>query len=80
MQRRIDSQLVPQTEHTTSTRKLSPQQEDELVLCIKSLTAHRLPPTRDIIQNFALEIARERVSESWVSRFLVRHYDSLTLQ
>jgi hypothetical protein len=78
MQRRMDGQIVPRTEHTTNTRKISPQQEDELVLYIESLTARGLPPTRAMIQNFASDIARERVSESWVSRFLVRHNDSLT--
>jgi hypothetical protein len=31
-----------------------------------------------MIQNFASEVARERVSERWVSRFLTRHHDSLT--
>jgi hypothetical protein len=65
-------------EHTTNTRKLSPQQEDELVLYMESLTACQLPPTRAIVQNFASKIARERVSERWVSRFLIRHNDSLT--
>jgi hypothetical protein len=78
MQRRMDGQIVPRTEHTTNTRKLSPQQEDELVLYIESLTARRLPPTRAMVRNFASEIARERVSERWVSRFLIRHKDSLT--
>jgi hypothetical protein len=50
MQRRMAGQTVPQTEHTTNTKKLSPQQEDELVLYVKSLTARRLPPTRAMIQ------------------------------
>ncbi|KAF1364937.1 hypothetical protein EJ07DRAFT_52527, partial [Lizonia empirigonia] len=80
MQRRMDGQTVPRTEHTANTRKLSLQQEDELVLYIESLTARRLPPTRAMIQNFASEIARERVSERWVSRFLIRHNNSLTPQ
>jgi hypothetical protein len=78
MQRRMDGQLVPRAEHTTNTQKLSPQQEDKLVLYIESLTARRLPPTRAVVQNFASEIARKRVSERWVSRFLIRHNDSLT--
>ncbi|KAF1354365.1 hypothetical protein EJ07DRAFT_69598, partial [Lizonia empirigonia] len=80
MQRRMDGRTVPRTEHTANTRKLSLQQEDELVLYIESLTARRLPPTRAMIQNFASEIARERVSERWVSRFLIRHNNSLTPQ
>jgi hypothetical protein len=78
MRRRMVGQIVPQAEHTTNTRKLSPQQEDELVLYIKSLTARRFPPTRAMIQNFACKVAHERVSERWVSRFLVRHNNSLT--
>jgi hypothetical protein len=78
MQRRMDGQSVPRAEHTTNTRKLSPQQDDKLVLYIESLTARRLPPTRAMVQNLASEEARERVSERWVSRFLIRHNDSLT--
>jgi hypothetical protein len=80
MQRRMADQIVPRAEHTTNTRKLSPQQEDELVLYIESLTACCLPPTRAMIQNFAPKVAHERVSERWVSRFLIRHNNSLTPQ
>jgi hypothetical protein len=66
MQRRIAGQIVPRAEHTTNTRKLSLQQEDELVLYVESLTARRLPPTRAMIQNFASKVAHEWVSERWV--------------
>jgi hypothetical protein len=62
MQRRMAGQIAPRAEHTTNTRKLSPQQEDELVLYIESLTARTLPPTRGMIQNFASKVAHERVS------------------
>ena len=34
-------------------QKLTPQQEDELVEYIEKLTARRLPPTREMIANFA---------------------------
>jgi hypothetical protein len=71
MQRRMAGQTVPQTEHTTNTKKLSPQQEDELVLYVKSLTARRLPPTRAMIQNFASKVAREQVSERWRSEISI---------
>jgi hypothetical protein len=78
MQRRMAGQIVPRAEHTTNTRKLSPQQEDELVLYIESLTARRFLPTRAMIQDFASKVAHKRVSERWVSRFLIRHNNSLT--
>jgi len=43
-------------------RKLSPQQEKELISYIKRPTERGLPPTRAIIQNFAGSIARTSVS------------------
>lgn len=51
-------------------QKLTPQQEAELVQYIEGLTARRLPPTREMIHNFASTIAKEPVSESWVTRFI----------
>jgi DNA-binding transcriptional regulator YhcF (GntR family) len=38
-------------------QKLNPQQEQELVRYIKDLTERHIPPTREIVQNFALGIA-----------------------
>ncbi|EUC42867.1 hypothetical protein COCMIDRAFT_52998, partial [Bipolaris oryzae ATCC 44560] len=52
---------------------LSPQQESELVLYIEKLTKRALPPTRRMIQNFTSAIAKRKVSESWVTRFINRH-------
>jgi hypothetical protein len=49
MQRRKAGQIVPRAEHPINTQKLSPQQEDELVLCIEDHTACFLPPTRAMI-------------------------------
>jgi hypothetical protein len=57
--------------------KLTPQQEEELVLYIGDLTGRGLPPTNTMIQNFASTIAHERVSLSWVTRFKHRHEDAL---
>jgi hypothetical protein len=71
MQRRMDGQSVPRSDYISNSRKLSPQQEDELVEYLKSLTACRLPPTRAMVQTFASEIARNQISERWVSRFLI---------
>ena len=45
-------------------QKLNPQQEYKLVLYINKLNERGLPPTRDIIRNFASEVAKERCSDS----------------
>jgi hypothetical protein len=57
--------------------KLTPQQEEELVLYIGDLTKRGLPPIRAMIRNFASTIAHERVSEAWVTRFQHRHHNAL---
>jgi hypothetical protein len=57
--------------------KLTPQQEEELVLYIRDLTERGVPPTNTMMQNFAPTIAHKRVSESWVTRFKHRHEDAL---
>ncbi|KAF1922388.1 uncharacterized protein M421DRAFT_411722 [Didymella exigua CBS 183.55] len=51
-------------------QKLTPQQEKELVIYIDKLTARHIPPTREMIANFASAVAQELVSESWVTRFI----------
>jgi hypothetical protein len=56
---------------------LKPQQEDELVRYIEDLTAKSLPPTRQMICNFASEISGIYVGKAWVSHFLHRHYNML---
>jgi hypothetical protein len=40
---------------------------------IKGLTACRLQPTREMVQNFASAIAKQLVSKSWVTRFINRN-------
>ncbi|RYN15563.1 hypothetical protein AA0115_g12988, partial [Alternaria tenuissima] len=54
-----------------------PQHETELVRYIDTLTERRLPPTREMIQRFASDLAGKAVSETWVSRFLHRHPNHL---
>ena len=56
-----------------SQQKLSNAQELELVQYIKKLTRRGLPPTREMVQNFAANIAQTDVSKSWVTRFINRH-------
>jgi DNA-binding transcriptional regulator YhcF (GntR family) len=43
-------------------QNLSPQQKKELVQYIKEITDQGLPPTRTMIQNFALAVATSLVS------------------
>ena len=60
-------------EVSTSQRNLQPEQEAELVKYIEELTERKLPPTREMVQIYASNIAGHPVSESWVTRFLHRH-------
>ena len=64
-------------EKATAQQKLTLQQEAELVKYIQGLTARHLPPTREMIQNFASSVARETLSDSWVTRFLHRYKNCL---
>jgi hypothetical protein len=50
--------------YAASKQSLTPQQELELVRYIEKLTKRGLPPTREIIKNFASSIAHQQVSES----------------
>ena len=69
---------VPQGVADPNQRKLTPQQEADLVQYIETLSARHLPPTRAIVQNFASKVAQDPCSDSWVTRFLHRHRDRLT--
>jgi hypothetical protein len=61
------------TTKTINQQKLTPQQEEELVKYIEELTARHIPPTREMIANFASAVAQEPVSESWVTRFINKY-------
>jgi hypothetical protein len=58
-------------------QKLNQHQEAELVQYIEDLTKKALPPTNEMIQNFALQIASESVGVFWVTHFLRQHRDHL---
>jgi hypothetical protein len=62
--RRHQGRQGSRTTKNFDQKKLTPQQEEELVLYIGDLTERGLPPTRAMIQNFASTVAHERVSES----------------
>jgi hypothetical protein len=59
---------------------LNPQQEAELVKYIERCTERGLPPTREMVRNFATAIAKWEASDAWVSRFLHRHEVDLTVK
>ena len=63
----------PHQEKVLAQQKLTQQQEEELVTYIEELTARHIPPTRQMIANFASSIAQEPVSESWVTRFINKY-------
>ena len=78
LSRRHQGLQASRTAKELTQSKLHPQQEQELVDYIKLLTARRLPPTRMMIRNFASTMAKSRVSDSWVTRFLNNNADQLT--
>lgn len=72
--RRLHQEIsLPREEYKNQQRKINPQQELELVKYIEKLTARRLSPTREMIQNFASAIAKTEISKSWVTRFINRN-------
>jgi transposase-like protein len=56
---------------------LNPQQEAELVRYIEDFTKRALPPTRDMIRNFASHFNPDGVSDTWVDRFISRNGNHL---
>jgi hypothetical protein len=68
----------PQSNGYTQQQLLKPQQEDKLVCYIEGLTAKLLPPTRQMICNFASEISGIYVGKAWVLPFLHCHHNMLT--
>jgi hypothetical protein len=75
--RRLRGVTRPKHEVSKQQQNVSPQQEYEIVRYIEGLTKQGLPPTRAMIQNFSSEIAKKRLSERWVSRFLDRNASHL---
>jgi hypothetical protein len=57
---------------------LSPQQESELVVYIEKCTERGLPPTREMVRNFASAVGKWEASDAWVTRFLHRQHVDLT--
>ncbi|KAF2690340.1 hypothetical protein K458DRAFT_459503, partial [Lentithecium fluviatile CBS 122367] len=67
------------TERIIKYRNLNISQESALVEYIKALYKRGLPSTRQMVRNFALEIAKKEVGKCWVDRFIGRYKDRLIL-
>ena len=76
--RRCRRETQPHATKIINQQLLTPEEEAELVAYPDCLTDQYLPPTREMLQNFASTIAGKPASESWVTRFLKRHDDELT--
>jgi hypothetical protein len=61
-------------------RLITTQQESELVRYIERLSEEALPPTRAIIKKYVAHIAEWEPSDSWVTQFLQRNKDTLTIK
>ena len=61
------------TDQISTSRNLNTTQEQELVQYINTLSKRGLPPTRQMIRNFASEIARKPVGKCWVDCFIKRY-------
>jgi hypothetical protein len=77
LSRRHQGRQRPRAAKNSAQLALNPQQEAELVRYIEDLTKRALPPTRDMIRNFASHFNPDGVSEAWVNRFVHRHGDHL---
>ena len=61
----------------SSRQKLTPQQKYELCSYIADLTEQDLAPKRQMVVNFASEMAQKYVRDGWVTRFLHCHPEQL---
>jgi transcriptional regulator with XRE-family HTH domain len=64
-------------EYAINLQLLTPHQEEELVKYIIKSTERGLPPTKEMIQNFARGVVKKEVGEGWFLRFVERHKDAL---
>ena len=61
-------------------QRLTTTQEEVLIRHINRLTYRGIPPTSQMVRNFAEEMIHDCVGHSWTSDFVRRHRDRLTSQ
>ena len=62
------------------SRRLTDAQEEVLVGHINRLTNRGIPPTTQMVRNFAEEMIQDDVGQCWTSDFVKRHKDRLHSQ
>ncbi|EKG09101.1 hypothetical protein MPH_13915 [Macrophomina phaseolina MS6] len=77
LSRRHRGVTASQASSAESHRLLNNNQERELVEYINKLSERGIPPTQAMVRNFAEEMAQQKPSKNWVSRFVKRHQDQL---
>ncbi|KAF2851074.1 hypothetical protein T440DRAFT_79185 [Plenodomus tracheiphilus IPT5] len=75
--RRHQGVSVSRNTKAENQQVLHPQQEQELLRYVEHLTRQGLPPTRSMIQNFALQIAKKELGEHWVDCYMQRYQVNL---
>jgi hypothetical protein len=75
--RQLKGECASKEEQALKQRLLHPRDEAELVKYIRELTERHLMPTRQMIINFATPLCKWEPSESWITRLLRRHKDTL---
>ncbi|KAF1351715.1 hypothetical protein EJ07DRAFT_38820, partial [Lizonia empirigonia] len=78
--RRYQGLAASREQKAINQQQLTPEQESTLAEYINRLTHRRLPPTRQMVQNSAAQLAQTKISERWVSRFLHRQKDHLLVK
>ncbi|KAF1363698.1 hypothetical protein EJ07DRAFT_87093, partial [Lizonia empirigonia] len=78
--RRYQGLAASREQKAINQQQLTPEQESTLVEYINRLTHRSLPPTRQMVQNSAAQLAQTKISERWVSRFLHRQKDHLLVK
>jgi hypothetical protein len=78
LSRRAASKTVSRAEFQSQTHQcLTNAQERVLINQINSLTDRSIPPTSQMVKNFAKEIIGREVGKNWVGQFCRRHQSEL---
>ncbi len=72
LSRRHRGVQAPIAQKLENQRLLNDTQEKELIRYIDSLCERGLPPSRQMIRNFASEISGREAGKSWADRFIKR--------
>jgi hypothetical protein len=67
----------PRSTQYESQRILNNQQSEQLITWVNGLTERGLPPSNEMIRNFAKEIVGTKPGKNWPSRWLKAHSDKV---